>query len=76
MLKKIAVQKAVGTRLAHDITEIRPGEFKGAAFKKGILSVTKMFVVFKSLAKIIYIFLNLKMMKSTKTRRQKSWQKV
>ena len=35
MLKKIPVQKAVGTRLAHDITEIRPGEFKGAAFKKG-----------------------------------------
>ena len=35
MLKKIAVQDAVGTRLAHDITEIRPGEFKGAAFRKG-----------------------------------------
>ena len=35
MLKKIRVQKAVGTRLAHDITEIRPGEFKGAAFRKG-----------------------------------------
>ena len=26
---------AVGTKLAHDITEIRPGEFKGAAFRKG-----------------------------------------
>ncbi len=35
MLRKVPVQKAVGTRLAHDITEIRPGEFKGAAFKKG-----------------------------------------
>ncbi len=35
MLKKINVQDAVGTRLAHDITEIRPGEFKGAAFRKG-----------------------------------------
>jgi len=35
MLKKIAVQDAVGTQLAHDITEIRPGEFKGAAFRKG-----------------------------------------
>jgi molybdenum cofactor synthesis domain-containing protein len=35
MLKKVPVQKAVGTRLAHDITEIRPGEFKGAAFRKG-----------------------------------------
>lgn len=35
MLKKISLQNAVGTRLAHDITEIRPGEFKGAAFTKG-----------------------------------------
>jgi molybdenum cofactor synthesis domain-containing protein len=29
------VQEAIGTVLAHDITEIRPGEFKGRAFKKG-----------------------------------------
>ncbi len=35
MLKKIKLQEAVGTQLAHDITEIRPGEFKGAAFLKG-----------------------------------------
>ena len=35
MLKKIILQEAVGTKLAHDITEIRPGEFKGPAFKKG-----------------------------------------
>jgi len=31
----IPVEKAVGMVLPHDITEIRPGEFKGAAFKKG-----------------------------------------
>lgn len=31
----IPVEEAVGKVLAHDITEIRPGEFKGAAFKKG-----------------------------------------
>ena len=31
----IPVDKAVGKVLAHDITEIRPGNFKGAAFKKG-----------------------------------------
>ena len=37
MLRKIAVDEAVGTRLAHDLTEIRPGEFKGAAFQKGHL---------------------------------------
>ena len=35
MLKKIKLKDAVGTKLAHDITEIRPGEFKGAAFQKG-----------------------------------------
>jgi molybdenum cofactor synthesis domain-containing protein len=35
MLKKIDLKDAVGTRLAHDITEIRAGEFKGAAFRKG-----------------------------------------
>jgi len=35
MLKKINVEDAVGTRLTHDITEIRPGEFKGPAFRKG-----------------------------------------
>jgi molybdenum cofactor synthesis domain-containing protein len=34
-LKKLSVPEAVGTVLAHDITEIRPGEFKGRAFKKG-----------------------------------------
>ncbi len=35
MLKTIKVEDAVGTKLAHDITEIRPGEFKGPAFRKG-----------------------------------------
>ena len=35
VMKAIPVDKAVGTVLAHDITEIRPGEFKGRAFKKG-----------------------------------------
>ncbi|MEJ5329421.1 MAG: molybdopterin-binding protein [Desulfobaccales bacterium] len=37
MIKKIPLSEAVGTRLAHDITEIRPGEFKGPAFTKGHL---------------------------------------
>ncbi|MGM0663854.1 MAG: molybdopterin-binding protein [Thermodesulfobacteriota bacterium] len=31
----ITVDEAVGKVLAHDITEIRPGQFKGPAFKKG-----------------------------------------
>jgi hypothetical protein len=35
MLKTMPIEEAVGTKLAHDITEIRPGEFKGPAFLKG-----------------------------------------
>ena len=34
-MKKIPVERAVGTVLAHDITRILPGRFKGVAFKKG-----------------------------------------
>ncbi len=34
-IKTIDVHESVGTVLAHDITEIRTGEFKGRAFKKG-----------------------------------------
>ncbi len=35
MLKSIPLEQAVGSTLAHDITEIRPGVFKGPAFRKG-----------------------------------------
>ena len=31
----IPLDESVGTVLAHDVTEIRPGRFKGPAFKKG-----------------------------------------
>jgi hypothetical protein len=34
-MKTLPVHQAVGTVLAHDITEIIPGQFKGRAFKKG-----------------------------------------
>ncbi len=34
-LKKLPVEEAIGTVLAHDITEIRPGKFKGCAFRRG-----------------------------------------
>lgn len=34
-MKKIKVQDAVGMVLAHDMTQIVPGQFKGVAFKKG-----------------------------------------
>ena len=36
-MTKINVEDAVGTRLAHDITEIRPGVFKGPSFRRGHL---------------------------------------
>ena len=35
MHKIVKIENAVGMVLAHDITEIRKGAFKGAAFKKG-----------------------------------------
>ncbi|MGH7886830.1 MAG: molybdopterin-binding protein [Candidatus Binatia bacterium] len=35
MLKVIPVEKAVGLPLAHDITEIIPGKYKGPAFRRG-----------------------------------------
>ncbi|MBW2570823.1 MAG: molybdopterin-binding protein [Deltaproteobacteria bacterium] len=35
MIKTIKLKDAVGTKLAHDITEIRPGKFKGPAYLKG-----------------------------------------
>jgi hypothetical protein len=35
VLKTIKIEEAVGSKLAHDITEIRPGEFKGPAFRRG-----------------------------------------
>lgn len=34
-MKSMKVEEAIGTILAHDLTKIVPGEFKGAAFKKG-----------------------------------------
>lgn len=37
----VSVVDSVGKVLAHDITEIRPGEFKGRAFKKGHVIVNE-----------------------------------
>jgi hypothetical protein len=36
-MKKVKVEHAVGMVLAHDVTKIVPGKFKGAAFKRGHL---------------------------------------
>jgi molybdenum cofactor synthesis domain-containing protein len=35
MKREVRVEQAVGMMLAHDLTRIVPGEFKGRAFKKG-----------------------------------------
>ncbi len=35
MFTAIKVEDSVGMILAHDITEVRPGEFKGASFQRG-----------------------------------------
>jgi len=35
MIQVVRIEDAVGYPLAHDITEIRPGEFKGPAFNRG-----------------------------------------
>jgi molybdenum cofactor synthesis domain-containing protein len=35
VMKEVLVQEAVGLRLAHDLTQIIPGQFKGRLFKKG-----------------------------------------
>jgi len=35
MIQLVSVEEAVGLPLAHNITVIRPGEFKGPAFRRG-----------------------------------------
>lgn len=34
-MKNLRIEEAVGSVLGHDLTKIIPGEYKGAAFKKG-----------------------------------------
>ncbi|WP_352418374.1 molybdopterin-binding protein [Proteiniborus sp.] len=36
-MKKVKVEDAVGMVLAHDLTKIVPGQFKGAAYRKGYI---------------------------------------
>jgi len=35
MLKKIKLEEAIGMTIGHDVTKVVPGEFKGAAFRRG-----------------------------------------
>lgn len=50
-MKCIRVEDAVGTVLAHDLTKIVPGGFKGAAFKKGYVLQQKDIEELKSMGK-------------------------
>lgn len=50
-MKLIKTQDAVGHVLAHDMTKIIPGEFKGAAFKKGHIVEEKDIPVLLSMGK-------------------------
>ncbi len=51
MFTTVSVEEAVGTTLAHDITEIRKGKFKGPAFKKGYIIKKKDILHLKRLGK-------------------------
>lgn len=50
-MRKIKVEDAVGSVLAHDLTKIVPGEFKGAAFKKGHIIKQEDIIELKSMGK-------------------------
>jgi len=49
--KKISVKKAVGKTIAHDMTQIIPGEYKGARFKKGHIVEEKDISVLRDMGK-------------------------
>lgn len=50
-MKTISVHDSVGTILAHDLTQIIPGVFKGSRFKKGYLVKTEDISVLLSMGK-------------------------
>jgi len=50
-VKKIPIENSVGMRLAHDVTKIVPGKFKGPVFKKGHLIKKEDIPEFLSLGK-------------------------
>ena len=58
-MKKVKVEKAVGMVLAHDITRIIPGKFKGVGFKKGHIVQEKDIPELKKLGKNHIYVLNL-----------------
>ncbi len=50
-MKTIPVEQAIGTALAHDMTQILPGEFKGSRFKKGHIITAEDIPVLLSMGK-------------------------
>ena len=50
-MKKIKIENAQGTVLAHDVTRIVPGEFKGVAFRKGHIVRAEDIAEFKKIGK-------------------------
>lgn len=56
-MKKVRVEDAVGMVLGHDLTKVVPGEFKGAAFKKGHIVREEDVEVLKNMGKYnIHVF--------------------
>lgn len=51
MMNTVRVEEAIGMVLAHDLTKIIPGEFKGAAFKKGHIIRPQDIEVLKNMGK-------------------------
>ena len=51
MMKIVNVEEAIGMVLAHDLTKIVPGQFKGAAFKKGHVITPEDIPVLKDMGK-------------------------
>lgn len=62
-MKKVRVEDAIGMVLGHDLTRIVPGEFKGAAFKKGHIVRAEDIEILKNMGKYnVHVFeLNEKM---------------
>jgi molybdenum cofactor synthesis domain-containing protein len=58
-MKKVKVENAIGMVLAHDITRIIPGKFKGVGFKKGHIVEEKDIPELKKLGKNHIYVLNL-----------------
>lgn len=56
-MKKVRIEEAVGSVLAHDMTKIVPQEFKGVAFKKGHIIKEEDLEAFKDMGKFhVFVF--------------------